>query len=291
MDANARNAFNHGTGAAIQMVVFAADHRHSPRHGNRWRWRVRGETPSSGGLRSRIMVGPTGDIPQGLDLRIQCWAAWVEGEDSPVTGGAIHPGLPLPTSLRRRITPIGRKALETAWAVLAGWQGQEPRIILSSRHGEYARTVGLLGSLVESGEVSPAEFSLAVHHGLAGLLSIVTGNHAGHTAIAAGSDSFGAALTEAAACLADGDDSVLVMHFDEALPESYAAVGGEPEPGIALALLLGPAGGQGIALDWQATERAGGECSATALVRLLKGDSAPVQAVGERMVWSFRHVA
>ena len=237
------------------------------------------------------MDGPTGGSPQSFNFRIQAWAAWIEGEDSPVTGGAIHPANLLPATLRRRITAVGRRALETAWAVLAGRQGQEPRIILSSSHGEYARTCGLLDSLVESGEVSPAEFSLAVHHGLAGLLSIATGNHAGHTAIAAGADSFGAALTEAAACLSHGDKSVLVMHFDEALPESYAPVGGRPVPGIALALLLGTHGGDGIALDWQPAERAGGECSATALVRLLKGDSTPVQAVGERMVWSFRHVA
>jgi hypothetical protein len=186
---------------------------------------------------------------------------------------------------------MGRKALETAWAVLAGRPEQAPRFILSSRHGEYARTAGLLGSLAATGEVSPAEFSLAVHHGLAGLLSIVTGNHAGHTAIAAGADSFASALTEAAACLADGDDSVLVMHFDEALPENYALVGGGPEPGIALALLLGGPGGEGIALDWQPVERAGRDCAATALLGLLTGGCTPAQAVGERMVWRFRRVA
>lgn len=205
------------------------------------------------------------------------------------SGGEIHAALPLPASLRRRITPIGRKALEAAWAVLAGRPGLEPRIILSSRHGEYARTLGLLSSLAESGEVSPAEFSLAVHHGLAGLLSIVTGNRAGHTAVAAGIDSFGAALWEAAACLADGDGTILLLHFDEALPEFYGQVGGGSEPAQALALLL--SAGEGIHLDWRKAEVAGTESAAGALLDLLAGGTDRASAAGERMIWSFRRVA
>jgi hypothetical protein len=195
------------------------------------------------------------------------------------SGGAIHPATPLPASLRRRITPIGRKVLEAAWAVMAGRPGLEPRIVLSSRHGEYARTLGLLTSLAESGEVSPAEFSLAVHHGLAGLLSIATGNHAGHTAISAGEDSFGAALCEAAACLADGDGHILLMHFDEALPDSYDAVGGGPEPDLALALLLS-AGERGEPAGWPA-ERPGMQTAAGVLLGLLNGGIHRALAAGD----------
>ena len=43
------------------------------------------------------------------------------------------------------IVPL-RKALEAAWAVLPP-DGLAPRLVLSSRHGEYARTEGLLSSL------------------------------------------------------------------------------------------------------------------------------------------------
>ena len=237
------------------------------------------------------MIGPVEGEIAGLDMRVRAWAAWTEGADSLDTGGVIHPAAALPTSLRRRITPMGRKALEAAWTVLAGRQGPEPRIILSSRHGEYVRTQGLLSSLAESGEVSPAEFSLAVHHGLAGLLSIATGNRAGHTAIAAGADSLPSALTEAAACLAEGDHSVLVMHFDEALPRSYALAGGEAEPSLALALLLSAHDGEGFGLTWQPAPAPGGDCAALALLGLLRGGRGPVRAVGKRMAWSFRHVA
>jgi len=45
------------------------------------------------------------------------------------------------------------------------------------------------------------DFSLGVHNALAGLLSVSTRNHGGHTALAAGIDSFGFGLMEAAVCL------------------------------------------------------------------------------------------
>lgn len=235
------------------------------------------------------MTVPEREVPRALSLGIVAWAAWSGTDEAMATGGEIHASPPPPVSLRRRITPIGRKALEAAWAVLAGRPGLEPRIVLSSRHGEYARAFGLLSSLAESGEVSPAEFSLAVHHGLAGLLSIITGNCAGHTAVAAGIDSFGAALWEAAACLADGDGTVLLLHYDEALPASYGPVGGGPEPALALALLL--SAGEGIHLDWRKAEVAGTESAAGALLDLLAGGSDRACAAGERTIWSFRCAA
>ena len=235
------------------------------------------------------MAGPEREVPQALSLSIVAWAAWSGKGDVMASGGAIHPATSLPASLRRRITPMGRKALEAAWMVLAGRQEHEPRIILSSRHGEYARTLGLLASLAESGEVSPAEFSLAVHHGLAGLLSIATGNHAGHTAISAGVDSFGGALCEAAACLADGDGTVLLLHFDEALPDSYDPVGGGAEAGLALALLLSV--GEEVELGWRPAEVPGTESAASALLRLLAGGVGQASATGERMTWSFSRAA
>lgn len=235
------------------------------------------------------MAGLERDVPPALSLGIVAWAAWSGADEAMATGGEIHAAPPLPASLRRRITPIGRKALEAGWTVLAGRPGLAPRIILSSRHGEYVRTLGLLSSLADSGEVSPAEFSLAVHHGLAGLLSIATGNRAGHTAIAAGVDSFGSALFEAGSCLAEGEQAVLLLHFDEALPESYGPVGGGPEPSLALAVLL--TAGDGLRLGWRPADSAGTQSAAGALLDLLAGGEDPSIAAGERMIWSFHRAA
>jgi len=147
----------------------------------------------------------------------------------------------MPASLRRRVSAIGRKALEAAWEILPE-QGS-PRLVLSSRHGEYRRTFGLLTSLAEDGTVSPAEFGLSVHHALAGLLSIATANHSGHTAISAGANSFGYGLLEAASCLDEDRAPVLLIHFDEPLPEIYPPLNDGGDPPLALALLLAPSEG------------------------------------------------
>jgi hypothetical protein len=191
--------------------------------------------------------------PSALSFRVAAWAAWTEAGEAPA-GSAVTTGAPagsqarLPAGLRRRATAIGRRALDTAVAILPA--GAHPRLVLSSRHGEYERTDALLQSLARDGAVSPAEFSMSVHHGLLGLLSIATRNRAGHTALAAGPDSFGYGLLEAAACAVEAAAPVLLIHFDQPLPEAYAPVVEDDTPPLVLALLIvAPAGGP----------RAGGE--------------------------------
>jgi hypothetical protein len=174
------------------------------------------------------------------------WAVWTGGAEA--LSGAVN-GLARstasPASLRRRVSTCGRKALEAAWAVLP--EDAAPRLVLSSRHGEYQRTYGLLKSLVEDGSVSPAEFSLSVHHALVGLLSIATTNRAGHTAIAAGDESFAYGMLEAAVSVRQDHAPVVLIHFDEPLPECYGAVSEPDHPAMALAILLSP-GGDGEAV-------------------------------------------
>ncbi|HLJ62547.1 MAG TPA: beta-ketoacyl synthase chain length factor, partial [Stellaceae bacterium] len=93
--------------------------------------------------------------------------------------------------------------------------------------------------------VSPADFSLSVHNALAGLLSIATKNPAGHTAIAAGEDSFGFGLIEAVSTLmASPEEKVLLVFFDEPLPAEYATFRDRDETSLALALVLSPARGE-----------------------------------------------
>jgi len=171
----------------------------------------------------------------GLSFRIAGWTAW-PAEDSA-----------LPMALRRRASAVGQRALKTALSLLP--PDQTPRYVLSSRHGEISRTTGLLTALAEEGCVSPAEFSMAVHHGLAGLLSIHTGNKEGHTAVAAGRDSFAYGLIEAATTVAESGKPVLHLHFDETLPEIYAPVAGDPDNDTILALLLDPTAGEAYALE------------------------------------------
>jgi hypothetical protein len=230
------------------------------------------------------MASQTPETECFLPLPVLAWAGWQADDDAIRTGGAIHPAPSLPMSLKRRITPVGRRVLEAGWAVLAGRDTLAPRIILSSRHGEYDRTVGLLHSLATDDAVSPAEFSLAVHHGLAGLLSIATGNKKGHTAIAAGPDTLGSALIEAAATLAEGGGTVLLLHFDDALPSDYDGIADQPSDPAAIALLLG-AGGNQIRLGWRPAHSPPPPATNRPLLDLLCGTAGSVEIGGARTYW------
>jgi hypothetical protein len=172
------------------------------------------------------------------------WRAWA-GQGDAAAGDASMPTLPM--MLRRRVTPIGQKALGAA---MACGGVHDARYVLASRHGEFDRTVTVLTSLAQGEQPSPAEFSMSVHHGLAGLLSIHTGNRAGHTAVAGSLDSFGYGLLEAAACLVEAPTRpVLLIYFDAPLPAEYAPFRSAAEVVLPLALAMTLAAPEGDAVS------------------------------------------
>jgi len=175
-----------------------------------------------------------------LRFRIEDWQAYVSGAGFRCDTVANVPSddANVPTLLRRRVSAIGQQALRAGFQIAAS---QPARFILCSRHGEFDRTVSLLRSIAAREPLSPADFSLSVHNALAGLLSIATKNTHGHTAIAAGPDSFGYGMLEAALCLATAqDEKVLVIYFDAPLPELYAAIDDDSATPVALAVLMAP---------------------------------------------------
>ena len=231
-----------------------------------------------------------------LRLSVAAWASWDGQSDEVVTGGAVGERPALPASLRRRVTPMGRKALELAWSVLPedGQGGEPPRLVLASRHGEYERTFGLLDGLAQSGEVSPADFSLSVHHALVGLLSIATGNRQGHCAVAAGTDSCGYGLLEAATFTAEQGRSSLLIAFDGLLPDIYAPVAFEPCPyPSAVAMLLVPPGQKAaLHLDMRMEPRGqGAEICLQQELRAVLSRGGERLARGGRHDWRWRHEA
>jgi Beta-ketoacyl synthase, N-terminal domain len=160
--------------------------------------------------------------------------AWVRSSASVDTDTRSQ--MTLPPLLRRRVTALGQMTFKAALELSAL---KRARFIFSSRHGEFKRTLSILTALAAAEPVSPAEFSLSVHNALAGLLSIARHNNAGHTAIAAGANSFQAGLIEAAACLIDQPDQpVLLVYFDDALPAPCDELVESVDTCLALALLL-----------------------------------------------------
>lgn len=191
--------------------------------------------PSPSGASGRFRVKDWAAIGFGLETQEQ-WRAWACGA-TPRPIADPPPPAGVPSLLRRRVTPLGQRALRAAY----GLAGSNVRYVFCSRHGEFQRTLELLQTIARREPISPAEFSLSVHNALAGLLSIATHNQAGHTALAAGPDSFGFGLLEALGCLAEQPhEPVLLVYFDEPLPPPYTELAESDTPHIALAMLLAP---------------------------------------------------
>ena len=185
-----------------------------------------------------------------LSFHVKAWSAWAPGRETAAAwhrwAGRTVPDPDtapetVPVVLRRRVSPLGQKALKAAWSLP---DSATARLVFCSRHSEFARTLSILDSLVGHTQVSPADFTLSVHNALLGLLSIARGNRHGHTMIAAGTESFGFGMLESLACLAERPtEPVVLLYFDEPLPEPYDVFEpGAPEP-IALALTLSAADG------------------------------------------------
>ena len=179
-------------------------------------------------------------------LRIINWAARAEGRESKAQwhawAGAAAPVVApkpadtMPMLLRRRLGPLGQRAVAAAYET-----GVDPgaRYIFCSRHGDLRRTVTLLSAIAAREPLSPAEFSVSVHNAFAGLLSIAAHATAGHTALAAGPDTFAFGLVEALGCLAASPhERVLLVYYDEEPPAPYGELPTATGEGLALALLL-----------------------------------------------------
>jgi len=217
---------------------------------------------------------------------VKSWAVWTPGADGGDCWlGSARPEAAAPMALRRRVSRLGQQALRAAWDQP---EKDRARLIFSSRHGEFARTLSIMDSITAGTEVSPADFTLSVHHALAGLLSIAAKNTEGHTAIAAGRESLFTALLEAAACQAEQPERpILLAHYDEPLPAPYDHFNAEGEETAALVIGLRPDGHR-YRLSWRpaAKESPLCLCPAQELARLLAGDVPALTLTGERLCWT-----
>ena len=147
---------------------------------------------------------------------------------------------------RRRLSPLARAFFHCANRVSPPG---DVRLVFASRHGEAERTLGILHDLAAQAEVSPTLFSTSVHNAVPGLWSILKGNRAAMSAVAAGPETFGWGLVEAlAAFRADPARPVLFVYAEDRLPDPWA--GPVPRGRLhALALLLGEPAGRRLLMD------------------------------------------
>lgn len=192
-----------------------------------------------------------------LQFAVRHWAVWPDGLESNVDVWRDDVDVPAEAQAcdiafvdamsRRRLGKLSRMALHVAQRASADCG--EVATVFASRHGELARSLGILQDLARDEAPSPAAFSLSVHNATSGVYSIARGNQAAASAIAAGEETLLWALQEA--CLRLQEKSpVLLVYADEPLPEAYARFAEHRAPAHALALLLER--GDEFALSWQA---------------------------------------
>ncbi|ENK2081607.1 beta-ketoacyl synthase chain length factor [Vibrio alginolyticus] len=143
----------------------------------------------------------------------------------------------IPAMMRRRMSPLSKLAVQTAIEMLN--QHQVDYLVFSSRHGELHRSVALVEDIINGEEASPMAFSQSVHNTAAGLATIATKQPIPLTSIAAAENTFQSAILEAWLFLSDNPDKkVLLVDFDEPMPDSYLEYENQQYKGFGLGLIL-----------------------------------------------------
>ena len=187
-----------------------------------------------------------------LPFRLTAWCAWSPVHDTPEQwrrwagvdqdnpANAGRALAPTPAMMRRRATSLGQRGLSAALALPTV---DRARITLASRHGEFARTLAILDTVIRRDQPSPTDFSMSVHNALIGLISIARKNTLGHTAISAGSESFCSGMLETAAALRERpQEPAILLYLDEPPSGGFSELLPEEHCRAPLVLALGLAG-------------------------------------------------
>ena len=188
-----------------------------------------------------------------LRFSIADWAAWAPGlanqtawwtqfSDPNSTWevtDAVAPVPELSPMTRRRLNRVGRSALQVAFATHK--KVSTGPVIFASRYGDLERSVALLSALANNESLSPTAFSVSVHNAIGAIFSIEQGDTENYSALAAGVNTVPCALLEANALLDDGAASVMLVVYEDPLPEIYASNADAPQIPYAWACRIVPA--------------------------------------------------
>ena len=158
---------------------------------------------------------------------------WEATEESPKPDVSFVPAME-----RRRLTGVERAALSVAKKAIdvvgdGPWTKSLP-VVFASRWGEIGTTLKLMRQMHDEGEMSPAGFSNSVHNAAPGHLSLLLGDTAPYTAVAAGPDSYEMGLLEASS----QPGRVLFVYAEEETPEMYRPVFPAPTRARAVAMVI-----------------------------------------------------
>lgn len=113
------------------------------------------------------------------------------------------------------------------------------KVTFASQYGEISQQLKISDTLLQTGNVSPAHFSLSVFNASIANATILEKNTAGYSAVFSGKDAFRYGLADCVAALESGSERERIFIFaDEKIPETYAPVAGVPYPNAYCALAL-----------------------------------------------------
>ncbi|MDR1759527.1 MAG: beta-ketoacyl synthase chain length factor [Fibrobacter sp.] len=148
------------------------------------------------------------------------------------------PALPwVPVLFKRRLSTLSRMVIHAVHAVS---DNRPPvKITFSSVYGEVSQQWKIAKKIIETGEVSPAHFSLSVFNTPAALSTILEKNTTGYAAVFSGAQAFETGLQDAIADLeTSGESERIYVYADEILPEDYQKLTKSETPSFVLALRL-----------------------------------------------------
>ena len=148
----------------------------------------------------------------------------------------------VPMLTRRRLSYISRMVVLVSDQVSRDKDGNKLtpcKVTFASQFGEISQQLKISQTLLDTGMVSPAHFSLSVFNASIANASILETNTAGYSAVFSGKDAFTTGLTDCIAALeSESADTRTFIFADELIPETYAPVAGVPYPNAVCAMAL-----------------------------------------------------
>ena len=148
----------------------------------------------------------------------------------------------VPMLTRRRLSYVSRMVVLVSNQISHDSNGNKLvpcKTTFASQFGEISQQLKISQTLIDTGTVSPAHFSLSVFNAAIANASILETNTAGYSAVFSGKDAFTTGLADCIAALEnETGDSRSFIFADELIPETYAPVAGVPYPNAVCALAL-----------------------------------------------------
>ncbi len=165
-------------------------------------------------------------------IYVEKFQVFIPSEDQPSPNVAFVPML-----TRRRLSLLSKMVVFVNDAVS---KDLPPcKVTFASQYGEISQQLKISDTLLQTGNVSPAHFSLSVFNASIANATILEKNTAGYSAVFSGKEAFRYGLADCVAALEAGSEKERIFIFaDEKVPETYAPVAGVPYPNAYCALAL-----------------------------------------------------